>query len=282
MTKITLVQPHLSFSAVNQFATCPRAWFSQRVLGKKQPAGEAANFGLAYEAQIIEALKATNEKGADERVDISDPQVARQIEEAKRVYLSSPGAWSADMPGKIVAQREIKITPEQWGTLADMYDAPGEIHLPMIGFIDLLHTDPTGLRRTVNDLKTTKQPGCNTSWLLQTALYALAERAQQIEIHVLLRPQERATKKPRAEDWLPKFQTAIYTYRPHDGTFKWVMGWIGYHAMKMREAEKSSLERLPACASYACAWCPESTTCEAALVSGLTPTGGTKLKEGDE
>ena len=73
MTKITLVQPHLSFSAINQFATCPRAWFSQRVLGKKQPSGEAANFGLAYEAQIIEARGAVNENGTDERVDVFDP-----------------------------------------------------------------------------------------------------------------------------------------------------------------------------------------------------------------
>lgn len=278
MTKVTLVQPHLSFSAISQFDRCPKSWYSQRILGKKQKSGEAASFGLAFEAKVIEAIGAPNEKEPTEedkaRTKIDDPQVARQIDAAVDIYLKTPGVWTKETPGTIVAQREIHICPERWGTLADMYGASGEIHLPLIGYIDLLHTEPNGLRRTVKDLKTTSDPRFKHEWVLQTGIYALVERAQKIAIDVLYRPPERPTKKPRPEGWLPKFKATLYEYRVTDALMQWVMSWVGIRAMQMREAEGQGLERMLASPNFGCQWCPEADTCEARMVALLTPIGG--------
>lgn len=286
MTKVTLVQPHLSFSAISQFDRCPKSWYSQRILGKKQKSGEAASFGLAFEARVIEAIGAVNEKEPTEednsRVQITDPQMLRQIDAAVSVYLKTPGVWTKETGGTIVAQRKIEITPEQWGTLADMHGATGEIHLPLIGYIDLLYTESNGLRRVVKDLKTTSDNRLKPEWFIQTGIYALAERAQKLAVDVLYRPTERPTKKPRPADWLPKFKTILYEYRVTDSLMQWVMSWVGIRAMQMREAEGKGLERMLAAPNYTCQWCPEADTCEARMVAALTPVGGSGIGEAEE
>ena len=115
--------------------------------------------------------------------------------------------------------------------------------------------------------------------MLQVILYALVERAQKVEIHALIKPPDRPTKKkPRPADWLPNFQTALYAYRPTDSTFQWAMTRLAYYADLMRKAEKSSLDRMPAKPSYACAWCPEKDACEARMIAELTPYAGTKME----
>lgn len=286
MSRVNQVQAHLSYSAVSQFRNCRRSWFSQHVLGKKQTSGEGASFGLAFEAQVIARLGAVNEKkpeeGEEDRAVLTDPAAIRVMDHAVETYFNSPGAWKAGDPGTTVAQRKIEITPAQWGTLADMYGAAGEIHLPIIGYIDLLRVDSLGLQRVVKDLKTTKDSQFKPEWLIQTLLYAMAERAQKIAVDVLIRPQERATKKPRPADWLPNFQTAFYEYRVTDEALRWMMTWIGSAASEMRVAEQSSLERMPASPGYFCAWCPEADTCEANMAAGLKPCGGTKSGKGEE
>ncbi len=276
---MNLIQNHLSFSAINQFDTCPKSWFSQRVLGKKQTAGDAASFGLAFEDKVLKALKIPNEKEpeGDDRAAV-EGQMLREVEAAVEKYLGTANSLAQCPPGTLVAQRKIEITPEQWGTLADCYGAAGEIHLPIIGYIDVLHTDTMGLRRTVYDLKTTSDSRMKETWMLQVILYALVERAQKVEIHALIKPADRPTKKPRPEGWVPNFHTALYAYRPTDSTFQWAMTRLGYYAGLMRQAEKSSLDRMPAKPSYACAWCPEKDTCEARMIAELTPYAGTKME----
>lgn len=276
---MNLIQNHLSFSAINQFDTCPKSWFSQRVLGKKQTAGEAASFGLAFEDGVLKALKIPNEKEpeGDDRAAV-EGQMLREVEAAVEKYLGTANSLAQCPPGTLVAQRKIEITPEQWGTLADCYGAAGEMHLPVIGYIDVLHTDTMGLRRTVYDLKTTSDSRMKETWMLQVILYALVERAQKVEIHTLIKPPDRPTKKPRPEGWVPNFQTALYAYRPTDSTFQWAMTRLAFYAGLMRQAEKSSLDRMPAKPSYACAWCPERDNCEARMIAELTPYAGSKME----
>ena len=280
---MNLVQNHLSFSAINQFDTCPRSWFSQRVLGKKQSAGDAASFGLAFEDGVLKALNIPNEKEpeGDDRAAV-EGQMLREVEAAVEKYIGTANSLKQCPPGTLVAQRKIEITPEQWGTMADCYGAAGEIHLPIIGYIDVLHTDPMGLRRTVYDLKTTSDSRMKETWMLQVILYALVERAQKVEIHALIKPPDRPTKKPRPEGWVPNFQTALYAYRPTDSTFQWAMTRLAFYAGLMRQAEKSSLDRMPAKPSYACAWCPEKDSCEARMIAEVTPFAGTKLTGAEE
>lgn len=280
---MNLIQNHLSFSAINQFDTCPKSWFSQRVLGKKQSSGDAASFGLAFEDTVLKTLNIPNEKEpeGDPRAAV-EGQMLREVNAAVERYLGSANSLAQCPPGTLVAQRKIEITPEQWGTLADCYGAAGEIHLPIIGYIDVLHTDPTGLRRAVYDLKTTSDSRMKETWMLQVILYALVERAQLVRIHALIKPADRPTKKPRPADWLPNFQTAFWEYRPTDSTFQWAMTRLGYYAGLMRQAEKLSLERMPAKPSYACAWCPEKDNCEARMIAELTPYAGTKMTGAEE
>lgn len=280
---MNLIQNHLSFSAINQFDTCPKSWFSQRVLGKKQVAGDAASFGLAFEDGVLKTLKIPNEKEpeGDDRAAV-EGQMLREVNAAVEKYLGTANSLAQCPPGTLVAQRKIEITPEQWGTMADCYGAAGEIHLPIIGYIDVLHTDPMGLRRTVYDLKTTSDSRMKETWMLQVILYALVERAQKVEIHALIKPPDRPTKKPRPEGWVPNFQTALYAYRPTDSTFQWAMTRLAFYAGLMRQAEKSSLDRMPAKPSYACAWCPEKDACEARMIAEVTPFAGTKLTGAEE
>lgn len=273
---MNLVQRHLSFSSVNLFAQCKRSWFAQRVLGKQAPAGSAANWGLAFEAAVIRAIGAPNEKGGDDDRAKVDADTQAEVDRAAKVYLDSPGAWKQGMPGNMVAQRKIEITPEQWGTLCDCYGAYGDIHLPLIGYIDLFHTDPSGFKRTVCDLKTTTQAGLKPDYVYQTALYCIVARAQQAEVHVLIRPQERETKNPRPEDYQPTYRSAIYRYYLTDDLIRDTLTWVGATAEDMyRVEQQSSLAELPATPCASCNWCTLASECTIRLNSGLPPVGGT-------
>ena len=279
---MNLVQRHLSFSSVNLFDQCKRSWFAQRVLGKQAPAGSAANWGLAFEAAVIRAIGATNEKGGEDDRAKVDADTQAEVDRAAEVYLNSPGAWKQGMPGNMVAQRKIEITPEQWGTLCDCYGAHGDIHLPVIGYIDLFHTDPSGFKRTVTDLKSTTQSGLKAEHVRQTTLYCIAARAQRAEVHVLLRPQERETKKPRPADYKPTYQSAIYGFYITDGLIRDTLTWFGATAEEMRRTEQeASLDKLPATSCVSCNWCPLADECVIRLQSGMPPIGGTKLKVED-
>lgn len=273
---VKLVQRHLSFSSINQFAQCKRSWFAQRVLGKQAPAGSAANWGLAFEAAVTRAMGATVEKADKDDRAIVDPGTQAEIDRAAEVYFASPGAWKQGMPGTLTAQRKIEIQPGQWGTLCDCYGAAGSIHLPLIGYIDLLHTDASGFKRTVCDLKTTTQAGLKPDYVYQTALYCIVARAQQAEVHVLIRPQERETKNPRPEDYQPTYRSAIYRYFLTDDLIRDTLTWVGATAEDMyRVEQQSSLAELPATPCANCSWCTLATECTIRLNSGIPPVGGT-------
>ena len=227
---------------------------------------------------MIRALGVKNEKGGEDERAVVDPEVQAEIDRAAKVYLESQGAWSSAMPGTMVAQRKIEISPEQWGTLCDCYGAHGDIHLPVIGYIDLFHTDPSGFKRTVCDLKTTTQAGLKPEHVRQTTLYCIAARAQRAEVHVLLRPQERETKKPRPADYKPTYQSAIYGFYITDDLIRDTLTWFGATAEEMRRTEQeASLDKLPATSCSGCNWCVLAGECTIHLQSGMPPIGGTKL-----
>ena len=249
----TMVQKsitQLSYSSVSEFLSCPRSWYSRRILGKEQPRTEAAGFGSLFDQVVANRLGL----GADplEGADMTDP-VHQSVVDAADLYMSHPLGWKTATE----AQKEIRIEPTQWGSLADEFGAYGDLHVPFVGFLDLFRAD--GLKRSVCDLKTADRKGFKSGWLLQTALYALATRSQKIEVHVLVR-----TKEPKL---------CVYEYRPTDTTFRWALSTVGYVAELIRQAEAGGpIERFAAIPGYYCMWCSE-TDCEAKIANSLTEVG---------
>lgn len=262
---VTREDAHLSYSSLNQFAQCARGWYSRRVLGKKEAAGEAAAFGSTFDQVITHRLGLTRPNEAGEIIDplagaAPDDPVAADIRSAADYYLSQYWSWKdADS-----AQEPIRIEPSQWGTLADEYGAHGDIHLPLIGFIDLFRQ--RGIERAICDLKTSSRAGFQPGWALQTTLYALAKRARVCEIHQLVRLKR-------------GFSFNAYRFHPDDATIRWAMSWVGAQAEGIREAQdRGSLERCPATPGWHCAWCPERGECVAQKFEGLVALGGSSTE----
>lgn len=263
---VTREDAHLSYSSLNQFAQCPRAWYSRRVLGKKETTGEAAAFGSTFDQGVAHRLGLTKPNDAGEIVDPltgDSPEVA-DLRSAVDYYFSQYHSWKeADS-----AQEPIRIEPSQWGTLADEYGAHGDIHAPFIGFIDLYRQ--RGIERAICDLKTSSRQGFQPGWALQTTLYALAKRARVCEIHLLVRLKR-------------GFGFHAYRFFPDDLTIRWAMSWVGAQAEGIRMAQAaSSLERLAATPGWHCAWCPERGECVAQKFEGLVPLGGSSTEVAEE
>ena len=264
-TAVTRDDAHLSYSSLNQFAQCARSWYSRRVLGKREQSGEAAAFGSTFDQVITYRLGLTRPNDAGEIVDplaganSEDPVVA-DLRSAADYYLSQYWSWK----DAEAAQEPIRIEPSQWGTLADEYGAYGDIHLPLIGFIDLYRS--RGIERSICDLKTSSKQGFQPGWALQTTLYALAKRARTCEIHLLVRLKR-------------GFAFHAYRFHPDDATIRWAMSWVGAQAEGIRAAQAaSSLERLPATPGWHCAWCPERSECVAEKFGSLAPLGGSSTE----
>lgn len=288
---------HLSYSALAEFARCPRGFYAHRILGKPQVSGSAAAFGHMFEDAVTSALGATLCPKRHERAPKAAPVAANPIpaalmvanEEpvndeiqsevltAARVYAESEGAVARREGRVIEAQKEVWIEPATWGMLADFHGVHSDIHLPLLGYIDLLVTDSL-VKRTIIDLKTSTRAGSQSGWWMQLGLYALAERAQRIEAHLLIRPAPRDPDKPEPKrPAKPRpHRTAFYGVNPTPAFFAHVMTWVGAQADGIRRACDSSLERLPATESWACGWCSLSAECEAYALAGVRPFGGTE------
>lgn len=283
----------LSYSSVSEFASCPRSWFSHRILGRPSISTSAATFGKDFDEAVGSALHAVKVPRTDLPQSKQEPppaagsevaveQIHEDVERAVSVYLASPGAWEPRQPDELLeTQHPIRISPGQFGTLADFYGASGDLPYPFIGYIDLYRERNNGLTRAIADLKTSSRKGCEPMWILQTCLYAIAKRAQMIEIHQLIKPQPSKAKDP-SKAKPGKFRTAFYKFAVTDDLCRWALGFVGYFAKQMLVAESSSLHRLPACPSYRCAWCSEAATCEANLLSGAKPVGGTEMNSDEE
>lgn len=183
----------------------------------------------------------------------------------------------------LLAQKEVWLLPEQWEILADFYGVRSAIHLPFLGYIDFLElTGPAGLQKRVVDLKTSSRKGFQLSWALQTALYALAERAQTCEAHLVVRPTPKLDEdgNPVQPKRPASFRAFVYRFNPTPQTFAWAMQWVGTWAEQIRrDSDVDCIESLPATPCYGCAYCPENALCEPYLLSKLTALGDGGVEE---
>lgn len=304
---------HLSFSALSEADRCPRGFYAHRIAGKPQISGVAAAFGLAWEASVTAELGATLCPKKHERAPKATPVAANPIPEslaaagaaspveqahdtlqeevkiATRLYLESEGALARGN-GELFAQKEVWFEPEEWGMLADFYGVHSDIHLPLLGYIDILQVRDM-VRRTIIDLKSSTRAGVQPLWFVQTGLYALKERAQRLEAHLLIRPDPEQVAKWEEQQRFkaaggkikgggmkkkPVHRTAFYGVNMTPSLAAHVMTWVGSRAKLIRDICDSSLERLPAAESWACGFCSENSSCEAYHLAAVRPFGGTE------
>lgn len=310
MTKTQLA--HLSFSSLNTAAQCRRSFYSKYVLGRKTPPGEAAAFGKRFEEALAADLRAVPCETAHRAprddakpvpeiaqptgaqivaltvaADAAEERLQSEIGRGISVYRALPDAlipMDAAAPGRsLLAQKEVWLLPEQWEILADFYGVRSAIHLPFLGYIDFLElTGPAGLQKRVVDLKTSSRKGFQLSWALQTALYALAERAQTCEAHLVVRPTPKLDENgnPVQPKRPASFRAFVYRFNPTPQTFAWAMQWVGTWAEQIRrDSDVDCIESLPATPCYSCQWCPENALCEPYLLSKLTALGDGEVEE---
>jgi CRISPR/Cas system-associated exonuclease Cas4 (RecB family) len=251
---------NLSFSQINQFETCPKQWYISKVLGESIPQTSAASRGQQFDQLLAHSLGLVNLEDCDELFDKAKgqpiPHADERLQEAVDTYLASGGWDKADE-----TQKEVRLSPEQWDTLAGMYDVDYPLPLPIVGYIDLFRRDSTGLRTELVDVKTSDRAEYRPSWGLQCALYCLIERSWRFEVHLIT--------------FTKQIRLCRYAYHPTKTTFQWAMNRIGYTAQQMMKvAQIKSADAVPAVPGYSCGWCPRQTNCEAAVVGKLTSNGG--------
>ena len=308
---MTRTQPvHLSFSALNGSAQCRRGWFSRYILGRKTPPGEAAAFGKRFEDALSADLRAvvcpaTHRPQKDEprptpeipnpsaqqviemskAVDAAEERLQDEIRRGLSIYRDHAETLQPNIiEGRVLlAQKEVWLEPGQWEVLADFYGVRSSIHLPLLGYIDFLEqTGPSGLVKRIVDLKTSTRKGWQLSWGIQTTLYALAERAQTCEDHLVVRPTVRldADGNPIVSKRPAQFRSFVYRFNPTPATFAWAMQWAGTWAEQIRkDSEADCIESLPATPNFGCQWCPENGLCEPYLLSKLTALGDAEAEE---
>jgi len=272
---------HLSFSSVKDFASCQAMWLAKHIMNKRTPSGDAASWGLAFEAYVLKKLGLVAQPRPDGKVNETvelTGDAALEIERAFEVYASMEGsACHKNAPQQSwIAQEPIEIAPSLWGTLSDEFGSNGDIHLPFIGYIDLFQ--PSLPIREIRDLKTTTKAGFQAEWAIQTLLYALAKRAQRCTIDVLLRPQKSRAKNPRP----PVYHAVQYSWNVTDELLRWAMSWVGIHARQMRTAQEGTINKVSRTGGFWCEWCPLSQECQVPLIAGMTPVNSTKQKGEEE
>lgn len=237
-----MIPQHLSFSQLNSFKTCPRAWYVQKILGEQQPTSDAASRGQQFDQLVSHKLGLGP---------VPEGALIERVEEAVELYTTNGGWCRADE-----AQKKIEIRPNQWEVMAEELGVPFRLQRPIIGYVDLFRRMGDGIRTELADLKTSERAEYRPDWSLQCALYCLATRAAKFEIHLVT--------------FTKTIKLHRYAYRPSEDTFRWAMTCIGSIAEQLeRAALCKSSEELPAYPSYACGWCPRQLTCEAALVGKL-------------
>lgn len=238
-----MMPSHISFSQVSSYRQCPRSWYCKSVLKEPQPQTDAASRGSQFDQLIAYKL------GLGEAP--TDPLMER-VEEAAQIYLAN-GGWTRAKE----AQKEIKLTPNAWDFAREIYGVDWTLPVPIIGYVDLVRQDESGLRTELVDIKTSERAEYRPDWGLQCALYSLVLRAFRFEIHLVT--------------FTKKIKLTRYTYRPTDQTFCWAMNIIGHTAeMMKRTATEKIVEKIPATPGYQCRWCGRQTSCEGSLIGGLT------------
>ena len=233
---------HLSHSSLTLWKNCPRSWWANYVLGKKQAPTEAASWGSQFDQALAH------------RLGLGDPPPNKLegIDSAVNFYTCQPGAWSSADE----AQKEIRIEPNQWEFLAEQLGFSSRIFLPIIGYLDLFKQTPAGPE--VLDMKTSSRTQFRSDWALQVfGLYTLATQAVQAHVHLLVRLKNGMNFAP-------------YSFRPTKQTWIWTISQVAFYAAQIEQALSNNhgdeLARNP---DYYCDWCPEKFECTAQAMLGI-------------
>lgn len=237
---------HISYSSIELYLNCPRAWHYKYVLEKTPPPGDAANFGSNFDRAVAHLLGLGKIEG----------EMDGAVRRAAEWYLQQPAAWNkADG-----AQVEVEISPSQWAALSD--GAP-DLPWPLIGYIDM-ERKMDEVRRETCDLKTSlanNNPQFRPMWALQGTLYCLIRRAHCWHVHLF--------STTRALEWRPRLTT--WSYWPNGKTYAWAMNLVGRTAQRMKSALDEANEAMEAIPDQRrCEWCAGATAgCEASVVGRL-------------
>lgn len=254
------IPTHLSWSQISSFLACPRSWYVSKILGEEQVSTSQAARGSAFDQMVSVKLGLANVKECAELMSLArspeDMRKASRIDEAVEVYFAN-GGWSKAEQ----AQSEVRLSLAQFDTLKQIYDVPGDLWLPLVGYVDLLRTNPTNpFEKVLCDLKTSERAEYRPGWSGQCALYCLCIGASEFEIHLVC--------------FTKSIKLVKYAYRPTDKTFAWVLNLVSATSQRMRQAAQSPVvEAIEATAGYQCKWCSRQHTCEASLAGCLTAQG---------
>ena len=247
---------HISNSQINTFQACNKQWYVQKILNESTISTSQAARGNAFDQAVALKLGLVKLEDCPEVVALSkqgvEAAIATRIDEAVDLYLANGGWTHADE-----AQKEVRMTTNQWDTMRQLYDVDWTLPWPIVGYVDLFRKDTANPFETeLCDLKTSERAEFRPQWSAQCALYCLITGASLFEIHLIT--------------FTKQIKLLKYAYRPSDATFAWVMNTIGAVADQMkRAASETIVDKIPATAGYQCRWCPRQNSCEASLAGSL-------------
>lgn len=231
---------HLSYSSISKAYQCPKSWWEAYVNGHRGPSGAAADWGTAW-GEMVESALIGKELKNDKLEGISE-DIIESARIAKDEYFAQSRAWQeAD-----AVQVEVNIDPDKWKFWAEKYDAPSEIHFPVIGYIDARKG------KTVMDLKSTSAHGFKPDWAYQTTLYALHEECNKWEIHKVKRKQ---LKKGEVREY------EFYDWHPNPDVFREVMTWIANGSKKIHDMLEHGVKPEAFPSPMYCGFCPVGFDC---------------------
>ena len=241
---------HLSFSSLNSAGICLRDWHNKYILKMEQVYGEAAQFGLDFEACLAQQLGFSvpeETDGENEDAEIKEKVFDDEMQSLARFYAGYDYAWAEATE----YQNKIEIDPDRFRWLAEKNDVKGVIHLPLIGYTDFENEE------TILDIKTSKRSGWKEDWGIQLTLYMLAQGKPMAEVHQLIR-----TKQPKM---------AFYNLMLTPEMAQAALEWVAARAMLIKAVVAGDI---PPCAqvSWKCGFCADAH-CPARAFSNVPPLG---------
>lgn len=238
---------NLSFSSLSLMRNCPGAWVARYIEKEKVPPGEAAKIGSDITRVIAETWKCKIDPKSPAAQE-TNVEITPDAYDLASFYTAQPDA--VQWKNAEIAEKQIKIKPEELVAAADFYGVqlPSKV-FPLVGYIDFFKNDPGPM---ILEIKTRGRKGFSADWSWQNSLYALAEHAQSVEVHIITR-----TKVPK-----------LYVYKIDlkPELFQWSLRMTFHYMDKIHHALNGSLISTEN-PGYWCSWCPKSIDCLAYMES---------------